>query len=457
MPSSARSSAARIAAIVLVGASLTNCAHYQANPLALPVSATAFEARRISIPPTGTLTYQAALSTALANAAPVAQARAAYRSAVTAAQTARIRPAMTLTLTAEYSKDSDPKRPWLYGGLLDVPLDLGGARSGRIDAAELAIVKARYDLIEAIWTARMALRRALLDRDVARLEVEAADRQADLRRQRLIMFERRVAAGEDSRSVALVAATDLTLAGRRQVLAHGNLSAAQAALGAAMGVTSEAMAGLEIASGPDSAFSPSDIPGLRKDAAIGRADVLRAAIDYDLAELGLRTAIAGQYPQVTIGPGYTWERGLTKLPFNLGLVLPPTDLNRAAIREAEARRVEAGAGVEAAQATVFAQTDAAWAALKAAEIDGARIRNDDLPLARHTLALTERAVALGEIDRTDALGAQAGLLDAELAAIDADRLRATALADLEAATRQTADPSELTLLSAAVAATDTLP
>lgn len=462
MSSAVETSVLRLAAIALLSAGLANCAHDRSAPIDLGGSATRLEARRIPVTPNGYLTYPEALRLALANAAPVAQARAAYRSAVAASRTAQVRPAMTLTLTAEYSKDSDPQRPWLYGGLLDVPIDRARVRSARIGAADLAVIKARYDLIEAVWATRMALRRALSDREIARLEIETADRLAALRRQRLEMLERRVAAGEDPRSVALLAATDLSVAARRQALARGNLASAQAALAAAMGVTSEAMAdletaGVDIASSPDWLPSSEDLLALRRDAAIGRADVLRTMIDYDLAEQGLRTAIAGQYPQVTIGSGYTWERGLTKLPFNLALALPPTDLNRAAIREAEARRVEAGTAVEAAQATIFAQTDAARAALKAADVDASRVRSEDLPLARHTLALTDHAVALGESDRTDALGAQAAVVDAELAVIDAGRLRATAVADLEAATRHTADPAELTLLTDAVASLDSAP
>jgi outer membrane protein, heavy metal efflux system len=402
----------------------------------LTASAATIEARRAPTQPNGRLTYDQALTFALGNAATIHQARGAYASAVAAARTARVRPAMTLTLTAEYSKDSDPQRPWLYGGVLDIPIDRSGARESRIDTAGLAILKAHYDLIEAVWTTRVALRRALLDRDV---------------------FERRVSAGEDARPMALTAATELALSTQRQIQARGALAQAQSAIAAAMGLTSEALADVEIVSGPDTAPAPSDLRQLRRDAAIGRADVLRAVIDYDTAEQALRTAVAGQYPQVTIGPGYTWERGLTKLPFNLALALPPLDLNRAAIKEAETRRLAAGSAVEAVQVQVYAQTDAAAAALAAAETSLARVDTQDLPLSRRTAVLTERAVTLGELDRTEAVAAQASVLDAELSLIDARRLRATALADLEAATRHTSDPAELTLLSDAVTSLERMP
>lgn len=423
----------------------------------LTASAATIEARRAPTQPNGRLTYDQALTFALGNAATIHQARGAYASAVAAARTARVRPAMTLTLTAEYSKDSDPQRPWLYGGVLDIPIDRSGARESRIDTAGLAILKAHYDLIEAVWTTRVALRRALLDRDVALAEITLADRQVDLRRQRLAMFERRVSAGEDARPMALTAATELALSTQRQIQARGALAQAQSAIAAAMGLTSEALADVEIVSGPDTAPAPSDLRQLRRDAAIGRADVLRAVIDYDTAEQALRTAVAGQYPQVTIGPGYTWERGLTKLPFNLALALPPLDLNRAAIKEAETRRLAAGSAVEAVQVQVYAQTDAAAAALAAAETSLARVDTQDLPLSRRTAVLTERAVTLGELDRTEAVAAQASVLDAELSLIDARRLRATALADLEAATRHTSDPAELTLLSDAVTSLERMP
>jgi len=436
------------ALLIAIGAGASGCVSYQARPVDLASSSRAIEARGVPFPVDGTLNYLDALDIALKRAPTVLQARAAYDSAVAAARTARVRPAMTLTLTAEYSRQADPNKPWLYGGALDAPLDRG--RDARIDSADLAILKARYDLVEAVWTTRTALRRALFEQAVAEEELAIADRQITVRQQRLAVFERRVALGEDARPVTLTAATELSMSRQRRTIAAAALVQARAAIAAQLGVTVEALGGLRIET--PSAVPPSTnaVSGLRRDAAVGRADVLKTVVDYDIAEQGLRAAVAAQYPQITLSPGYTWERGITKLPFNLGLILPPNDLNRAAINEAEVKRTEAGAALEAAQAKVFVEVDAAAAALAGADRQAARIEAEDRPLAARARALTDRAVALGENDRTDALAAEASALDVDLSAIDVRRQQATALADLEAATRVLADPVERDRLAAAV-------
>jgi len=443
------------ALLIAISAGASGCVSYEARPVDLAVSAGALEARTLPTSPSGTLTYLDALDLALQRAPAVLQARAAYDSAVAAARTARVRPAMTLTLTAEYSRQADPNKPWLYGGALDVPLDRG--RGSRIGSADLAILKARYDLIEAVWTTRTALRRALFDQAVAAEELAIADRQMAVRQRRLAVFERRVALGEDARPVALTAATELSMSRQRRTSAAAALTQARAAIAAQLGVTVEALGGLRIETPPMTATTADAVPALRRDAAIGRADVLKAVVDYDIAEQGLRTAVAGQYPQITLSPGYTWERGITKLPFNLGLALPPADLNRAAINEAEVKRAEAGTALEAAQAKVFAEVDAAASALVGADRQAARIEAEDRPLAARARVLTDRAVALGENDRTDALATEASALDVDLSAIDVRRQQATALVDFEAATRVLADPAERDRIAAALPAPSSSP
>ena len=441
--------------IAAVGASLSACTTYRPAPLDPAFTAQAFQDRRASWPAGRIMSEAEALELALVNTPSVHQAKAAYASAVAASRTARVGSAWTLTLTAEYSRQADPQHPWLFGGAIDVPVDAGARRDARLDSADLAVLKARYDVAEAVWTVRTALRRALLDRTVARQEIALASAQVALREQRVAAMERRVAIGEDGRPVALAAQSDHALARQRLTTTQGAEAQATAALAAALGLPVEAVAGLEVTVDPAMEFpTPAELRGARLDAATARADVLKAVIDYDLAEQAVRQAVAGQYPQVTLSPGYTWERGVAKLPFNLGLALPPPDLNRAAIREAEARRAEAGKALESAQAAVYAQTDAAVEALRAADDSLIQLRTRDLPLAQRSERLTQRAVQLGELDRMDLIAAQAGVLDARLAEIDAMRLRAAAIADLEAAIRRPADPAELIVIANAMASLD---
>jgi CRISPR system Cascade subunit CasA len=130
-------------------------------------------------------------------------------------------------------------------------------------------------------------------------------------------------------------------------------------------------------------------------------------------------------------------------------VLPPTDLNRSAIAQAEDKRVEAGRSLEAVQAAALGAVDQAWAALGAARITEASTRERDLPVAQRLAEATARSARAGEADRVDDLGAQAALIEAELAVLDARRAAAGAGVDLEDALRVPFDPAETTLLQTA--------
>jgi CRISPR system Cascade subunit CasA len=125
-------------------------------------------------------------------------------------------------------------------------------------------------------------------------------------------------------------------------------------------------------------------------AVAGRADVLKAIVAYDQAEADLRGELARQYPAVSLGPGYTWERGLVKLPFAINLTVPSFDLNRAAIRAAEARRAQAGAAIETTLAQAQAAIESARAERAAAAAALDRVRRTELP---QTEAVARRADA----------------------------------------------------------------
>jgi CRISPR system Cascade subunit CasA len=185
----------------------------------------------------------------------------------------------------------------------------------------------------------------------------------------------------------------------------------------------------------------------------GRADVLKAVVTYDQAEADLRGEVARQAPSISLGPGYTWERGLVKLPFALNLGLPSFDLNHAAIAAAEARRAQAGAAIESALANAqgaieqaLAERNAAWAALD-------RIRRTELPQTQAVAARADGQLAAGSIGRIDWTAAKIAAQEARLAQVDALARVVAADAALEEAMRKPLegpetmiDPARLTAL-----------
>ncbi|WP_404710184.1 TolC family protein [Sphingomonas sp. MMS24-J13] len=439
----------RIGAAALC-AGLASCATYRPAPFA-PNAIGAVRAER-SLPAGQSWTTAALLTQALDWAPSIRESAANYRSLAAAAHAARVPLPAALQLTAEYSHDDNPDKPWLGSGTLDLPLDFGGRRNARVDAADLAVVQARYDYGEAVWSTRSAIRRATIDRLFADRLAPLAARVLALRQDRHDKLQARVRAGEEARPISIAAQLELAMAERRIRDIAARRAQADVALANAIGVDPAAVAGIALAPLDPAVpiLPPADLARLRGEASAGRRDILRAIIDYDLAENAVRLEIASQYPAIRIQPGYTYERGLVKLPFGVNLQLPPIDFNRAAIAAAEAKRAQAGAKLETLQSTVLGDVDKAAAALDA-QVAAERLNaTRDLPAARH---LADRATANlrgGEGDRVDEDAARATAAEAEFASIEASRLAWLALVDLEDALRRPTDPRDAAILETAM-------
>jgi CRISPR system Cascade subunit CasA len=434
------------ASAALLALGLAGCVAYTPAPPHPDRFVADVDARRLS-PKMAPWSGADLLAVAIAQNPQIVEARAKYVAALAAVKAAKAPQGPSLTLTAEYASETPH---WGYTGAADVPLDYGARRSTRIDTARLQALQAWYDLGEAIWSVRTDLEKARGDLLAATQEIALARQDADLRRRRFERMERRVAAGLDARSVAIQAQTDLVNAERRLAAAQGRLDAAQTALAKALGVSPTAVKGLGFAP-PTEAPLLTDLPTWRRDAALSRRDVLRAVADYDIAEDALRLQVAQQYPALSIGPAYQYDHGISKYPVSVGLALPPWDLNKGQIAQAEKARAAAGRTLELTQANALSAVDAAAAAYAVARGDAERTRTRDVPLADRTAANTLRSAQAGETDRTDELNARAAALDARLAMNDAQHTLAGATADLEDALRRSFDPTETALIEAEMA------
>ncbi len=384
----------------------------------------------------------------------IAAQRAALESAAARARAARAPPSgPTLTLTSEYARDAAASSPWLIGGAVDIPLDRGGRRIARLAQADIAVLGARYDLAETVWQTRQAMRAALVRALVAQRQRELLSQLADLRERQVAAMERRLASGEIARVEAERIRSEGANVMRRRRDADASATQASQSLAAAIGVPVEALAGItpvwpDFDAPPDPALAAS--ADARRQAILSRADLLHALADYQSSEATLRGEVAKQYPQVTVSPGYTWERGLVKLPVSLGLILPPLDANRRAIAAAEASRAEAGRKLDVVVLNAAAAVDAALVEARAARAALAEVRTRERPLAERLAAAAARGLAAGSTDRAEWAAAQAGAVEAALAELDAlarvhaadaaleDALRRP-VAGPELAIRQTAD------------------
>ena len=379
--------------------------------------------------------------------ADIGASRTAIKTAEGARRAAGARPGPTLTLTTEYARNAPEASPWLFGGAIDLPIDAGGRRSSRLTVADLGIAAARYDYAETIWTTRMALRRALADKLVAECRLVAGTRMAAARQRQFDVVARRVGAGAASRADLERVRADVADAVRRQADARTAIANASAGIAAALGVPPGDLTGRTLIWDGFEAPAPQPVVDAptRLAALVGRADVLKAVTQHDQAEAELRGEIARQYPAISIGPGYTWERGLVKIPINLALILPPLDGNRGAIAAAEARRGEAGARLEAVVAGAAAAIDQALAATRLSRAALVQVRTLELPAARRLALQADHELAAGVIDRGEWAAAQAGAELARLSELDALAAVHAADAALEAALRRPVEGPEMAI------------
>lgn len=421
------------------GLLLTACASYAPQPLA-PTQLVAVTPLRVGAATTDLLAL------ALQRSPDVAAARARLASALAARKASKAYPAITLNLMSEYSREADPQRPWLWGAAADLPLDYGARRDARVTTSDVDVAKARADLAEAVWRARQGLRSAQVHLADARAVAIAAK---DLLNQRLALetaLQQRVAAGEEARDGLDTARQASLLAQTTLTQAKGDQQAALVELAHALDTDAASVADLPVATSPH--VSDND------DAMLyARPDILTAVADYDLSESQLRLAVAEQYPGVTVSPGYTWERGVVKLPLNLSLSLPPMDGNRAHIEAAQSARLAAGKALEALVKSDLAAVAQARAQWRSAAALLQQIETHDAPLAAQMAARAAAAQRQGESDRISLMQAKIAERETHLALAQAQASADQARLALEDARHIPFDPADARDLSAAL--TDT--
>jgi len=378
----------------------------------------------------------------------LAAGRASARVATAGTRTAREHPNPTVTLMSEYANQHDGAPLWLWAVVTDWLLDAGARRGARIALADLAAQRAGYDLAELTWKQRGALRRAAADlliteREIALRETVNTDRQAQLD-----MARRRLEVGAATRGDLDRLVRDALQDEQQLHDARRRASLARSALAVAVGVPVKVLAGLQL--GWEQLDDPPAVDALlleraRDEALLARADVHGAVVAYGTAEQALRLEVARQYPEVHLGPAYTWDHGIRRYQFNLGLTLPLMNRNAGAIGEAEARREEAGAHLEATVALAWQEIDEAIRQCQLARARLTEVRGPVYDAAQRIYAQTARGFDAGANDRTELVAARVAHTLAELQVLDAVRTAQEALATLEDALRRPLEGPELTL------------
>jgi cobalt-zinc-cadmium efflux system outer membrane protein len=431
--------AAAIGPALLVGGMLAGCAvqHYHPAPIAADRAAVAFEARRLTDAglrtfaeqtlgpeawPPPSWNYQTLSLAALYFNPSLDAARARIAESQAEILTAGARPNPSLALTPGIPS------PYLLTLDLSFPVETAGKRGYRLQAARSMDLVARLELAQAAWTVRSSLRAALVDHLVASRTLEQLRAEADLRTEEVRLLEATASAGEIPRQELSTAEIELSRAHTAVAEAVARSVESEAALAAAIGIPVVALEEVRLAwpeweSPPSAASLARD--EIERDAVLNRLDVRAALAQYAAAESSLQLEIAKQYPDIDIGPGYTYEEKRSYFTLGFAATIPLFDRNQGPIAEAEARRRQAEVQFVQTQTAVISRSERALALYDAA-LDGFAEAGRFADVLALKGEATRKSVHAGEEGRLD-------LDDAEIERSVAARARLQALAEAQRA------------------------
>jgi len=312
---------------------------------------------------------------------------------------------------------------------LDFPIELGGQRAARLQAAERgrelaqaefgqARAQLRADVVRAFFAVLVAQERGALATDSADLATRAADAIA-----------KRVAAGKVSPVDETRARVDQANAQLEAVEADAELRAARRTLAALWGDPELAYATVQgdvelvpVQAPPDElARALDDAPGLL----ISRLEVerRRALVDVERSK---------GVPELTVSVGAKRdnELGRTQAIVGISLPLPLFDRNQGATHEAARRAEKASDEHQAARIRALTELQQASNQLAVARTSAETLKSTVLPAARRAYDAAARGFEAGKFGFLDVIDAQRALLQARaryLAALSTSHQAASAI------------------------------
>lgn len=408
--------ARRSSLVGLLGSALLvgGCATYAPAPLDPAVGAQEFAARRLdapdlaryltehgsTAPTTGWRSTDFALA-ALYWQPGLDRARAAWHAAQAGEITAGARPQPAVQSEFGYASNQNVfESRWFAAiGAIFTP-ELGGKRGARIATARAHTAAAEVDLEAAAWRAARAVREA--SAELAAASERLRDAREEL--ERVHGFAERLRRRYDEGAVGrgeLVAIEAQETAARAAIAREERaVMAARTALARSVGVPTAALEPVRFADEDRATCDTTSADTLRSLALRRRPEIGRGLADYAVAEGELRIAVADAYPDLSLGPAFTWDLGVARWSLLLNLARIPFNRNRGPIAEATARRAEAAARFTEVQQSVLAEVDAAVASCRVAESEIAGA-DSALAAARQRAAVARAAYERGELGAAD--------------------------------------------------------
>lgn len=443
------------AAGLLAASSLGGCASYHSKPLSAQNGAKTFSERRLASPglrryirsrtgeapaqwPPKTWTFDQLTLAALYYHPELSLARAQWALARAEAVSAGAypNPALKLDPFPQYTSNAaDGISPWTIGLSVEVPILTAGKRGYRVAQARAKAEAARFDVVQRAWRIRSNLRAALLGLYAARQKIALVNSKAHVAGALAKALQQQFRAGEISAFQLEQAQIQWHQAQLRQANTETAAAEARADAASALGVPESAVAGARFDFADLLRHLPSGktIPKMRFEtwALTQRPDIRAALMQYAASEQALKLAIAGQYPDFQVGPGYQWDQGAHRWSIGFVLSLPIFNQNQGPIAQARASREVAAAKFRTLQAKITHRLDSALAAYRSSRHKLA-LTEQLLRASRKRLAGARASYEAGETGRVDLLSARLQSESDRLDVLNARVQAAQALGTLEA-------------------------
>ena len=358
----------------------------------------------------------------------------------------------SVTANTEKVLEDNAEHPWVIGAALALKLEPGGKRTIREHRAQAQSLALEWGFGETLWTARAEVRAALLDSMLADDLVALDEEDARLTRAFLDWVEARFALAAATTSERHAATQQANEAESRRYLDTAARATAWARFAAAVGIAPGELESVRVAR-PDLAELPAldrdDVARARDLALVNRLDVRRALAEYEVAEQDLRAAVAAQYPDFTLGPGYLLDEDQHKITLALDLPVPLFHDAKPAIRRALAERGVAAAKLDEVQAGALAAIDVGFAQYESARNALQAALRAERSAADSALA-AERQLEAGAADRGALLAARIAHVGLQRAALTARRAALDAATSLENAIERPLVPASALETTAAI-------
>ncbi len=273
--------------------------------------------------------------------------------------TASQSPNPTVAFSPTYAAKAGPGiSPWILGFNFNIPIETAGRRADRMAQAKALTQAGRYDLGQIAWNVRQAVRQALIDYSFARRRLQLLRQEVHTTAMILSLIQSRFQAGGISRPVYTAAEIQAHETELALVAAQGQARQRRMQLAAAISLPARALRNirftyLQLMKTPP--VRALNMKQLSRAALINRMDIQSLLAQYQAAQAALKLQIARQYPNIQLGPGYSFNQGANEFTLGFNMALPIFNQNQGAIAAANAQRLVIAAELEQKQTTVITQ------------------------------------------------------------------------------------------------------